>query len=338
MKHALLLLAALAGSGSALAAASPPPYRITDKIAGPDGGWDYARVDSRTHQLYVARAREVTVIDTRTHKMIGSLGVIAHGHSAVPVSDDRLLVTSGDDASVRFLQRANGKQLARLTVGLKPDAAILSHDGKRAFVMNATSGTISVVDVQSMKIERTIKAKPGLEYAVLDRTGTMFVNNEDFSEIELLDTITGKMGQSIPLPGCEGPSGLALDGKSTRLIAACANGKAAIVDARSRRLVKLVDIGRGPDAVLIYETHRLAFIPCGKDGVLDIFSLEGPEVRRIGRVETEIGARTGAIDPATGTIYLPVANMVSPPSGSGPLQPMPGSFHVLVISRRQIAG
>jgi hypothetical protein len=47
------------------------------------------------------------------------------------------MATSGDDASVRFLSTSDGRELGRVAVGEKPDAAIVSADGKTGFVMNA---------------------------------------------------------------------------------------------------------------------------------------------------------------------------------------------------------
>ena len=72
----------------------------------------------------------------------------------------------------------------------------------------------------------------------------------------------------MTLPGCEGPSGLAYDARSHWLISACANGKAAVIDATTRHEIALLDIGMGPDAVILDADRRLAFVPCGKSGTL----------------------------------------------------------------------
>ena len=331
MKKLSLLLAALASTSSFAATAPQPAYHLDQPIAGPDGGWDYARVDSAAHRLYVARSSSITVVDTASSKPVGSIGQFAHGHAVVPLSGNRLLVTSGDDATVRFLRADNGAELGKLSVGKKPDAAILSTDGRRAFVMNADSGTISVIDTVAMKTLKTIEVKPALEYGALAPSGTLFVNNEDANEMEVVDVAKGVAGKAIALTGCEAPSGLAYDAKTGRLIAACANGKAAIVDAATKKLTGLVDIGVGPDAVILDAARRLAFIPAGKDGVLDILSLDGPQVRHIGTVKTEVGARTGALDSTTGTIYLPTAQFAPPAKPGARPQPLPGTFHLLVV-------
>ena len=328
---ASILVLAGATVGAVTVAAPIPAYRVVGSIPGPDGGWDYVQVDPATHRLYIARHGSITVVDTDAQRATASIGTLAHGHAVLLISGKRLLATSGDDDSVRFLRTADGSEVVKIGVGRKPDAAILSRNGRTAFVINAEGGTVSVIDVVSMKIDRTISVKPGLEYAALADDGTLFVNDEDANEIEVVNVAVGKVSGVIALPGCEAPSGLALDRKSGRLIAACANGKAAIADAKTRRLIRLVDIGLGPDAVILDTKRNLAFVPCGKDGVLDVLALDGPVVNRVARVVTEKGARTGAIDAATGTIYLPTAR-VGPSSATGERPSvLPGSFHVLVV-------
>ena len=316
----------------AAGAAPSPHYAVTGSIAGPDGSWDYARVDAQAHRLYVARSGSVTVADLGPSGQVTSWGEVSRGHAVLPLPGNRLLVTSGNDATVRFLDTVGGKQIASIAVGKKPDAAIYDAPHHRAFVMNSDSGSVSVIDTQAMRVTATITVKPALEYAAIGQDGTLFVNDEDANEIEVIDVPQGKTGTPIAIPGCEGPTGLGYDARHDRLISSCANGKAAIVAANTRRFVGLVDIGRGADAVIMDDARRLALIPCGRDGVLDVLALDAPNgVARVGRVTTEPGARTGALDPSTGTIYLPTAKY-GPPATIGARPTMlPGSFHILVV-------
>lgn len=326
MRRTIALLAALLST----AATAQPAYHVASSIAGPDGSWDYARVDPAAKRLYVARSNAVTSADLASGT-VTSLGDVQRGHAVVPLPGGHLLVTSGNDSTVRFLDAASGKQLASIAVGKKPDAAILDATGKRAFVMNSDSGSVSVIDTAAMQVSRTIAVKPALEYAALAGE-TLFINNEDLAEIETIDLVQGKMGKPIAMPGCEGPTGLGYDAKHGRLISACDNGKAAIVDLKTRKLTALVDIGEGPDAVIMDEARGLAFIPCGKDGVLDILSLASSDaVTHVGRVTTEAGARTGALDPATGALYLPTAKFAPSAKPGDRPQPIAGTFHILVV-------
>ncbi len=331
----LLLSALLAASALPLIAATPvPSYRLAENIPGPDGaGWDYARVDAGGVHLFVAHGDAVTEVDLAKGGKVRSIGHVEHAHAVVPIAGTTmLLVTSGNDSTVRLIDTATDQELASLNVEDDPDAAILDPATGHALVMNSHAGSVSEIDVHAKRVVRTIQVKPALEYAAIGPTRTLFINNEDENEIDTVDLATGKRSASIALTGCEGPTGMAYDAKTRRIISSCANGKAAIVDARLRKLVATLDIGRGPDAVIVDAKRRLAFIPCGRDGVLEILSLDAPGgVKRVTTVKTEVGARTGALDEKTGAIYLPTANFGPPPAPGKRPPALPGTFHIIVV-------
>jgi YVTN family beta-propeller protein len=314
-----------------VAAAPAPSYVAGRQIAGPDGGWDYAKVDPATRKLYVAHGDVVTEVDLANGDAVRSFGALAKAHAVVPLPDAMLLVTSGRDNSVRLFDTRTGQETAKIAVGNDPDAAFYDPATRHAVVMNAKGGTVSVIDIATRTIVRTITLKPGLEYG----GGTLFVNNEDANEIETANLMTGKVGPAIALTGCQGPTGLAFDDKTNRLISACANGKAAVIDAKAHRLVKLLVIGSGPDAAIVDANRRLAFIPCGKDGVLDVIALDAPGgAKLVATVKTEPGARTGALDPRDGSLYLPTARFSPPATAGGRPPAIPGSFHILAVGPR----
>lgn len=332
LRNAYKYLLVSVAAATLIGAGPAPTYVVSGSIAGPDGGWDYASVDGTTQQLYVAHGNVVTAIGLGT-KAVRSFGTIAKAHAVVPIPGKaELLVTSGHDNSVRLLATSDGRELARMAVGMDPDAAFYDATSGDAVVMNAKGGTVSVIDVAARKVVRTITLKPGLEFGVLGKNHMLYVNNEDLNEIESADLATGKGGATIALPGCTGPTGLGYDEKTGQLISACANGKAAVVDAVSHRMVKLLDIGSGPDAVIMDTARRTAVIPCGRDGVLSIVALDGAKV--VATVKSEKGARTGALNPADGTLYLPTASFSPPATAGARPVAVPGSFHVLVVSRR----
>ncbi|KXV66547.1 hypothetical protein AD949_02215 [Acetobacter orleanensis] len=335
-----LLLLAMAEPGSAASLPEQPQPQVSSSEAvkenithlpGPDGRYDYATFDETTAHLYIARGSSITDYNTKNASAPISLGQIAHGHAvlSLPRSSD-LLVTSGDDSTVRFLDKKSGHQTGQISVGVDPDGAAIDADRNIAYVMNAKGGTVSVIDLASRKVMATIVLKPGLEFPALGKNGILFVNNENMNEIEIVDTREMRVEEAIALSGCTGPSGLAYDAASDRLISACANGKAAIISAGNRKQLGLLDIGTKPDAVILDAQRRRAYIPCGGNGELDEISLASvPAVLK--RIPTEIGTRTGAMDSRTGELYLPSARFVQAPGIKHP--PMiPGSFHVLIIN------
>lgn len=77
--------------------------------------------------------------------------------------------------------------------------------------------------------------------------------------------------------------------------------------------------------------RKRAFIPCGRDGVLEVIAVKGPnDVAIVQTATTQVGARTGAVDPATGEIYPPTAKYERQPSGL--FNAVAGSYEVLVIT------
>lgn len=320
-------------SALALVAAAPakPLYETADAIAGPDGqGWDFATFDPATDRVYVAHGAAVTVIDRAHGDAVRSLGPISHGHAVVPLPHGQLAVTSGGDNTVRLFDVGKGTQLASIPVGNDPDAALLDPATGHLLTMDAHSGTVSEVDLTQHQVVRSISLKPGLELPVIWGR-TLYVNNEDENELETVSLTTGKAGSAIALTGCEGPTGLAFDASHQRLVTACANNVALVVDLKTRSVVQRIAIGSGPDFVLVDPRRHLALIPCGGSGTLEVLSLAGSKVTKLETVPTERGARTGAIDERSGTVYLPTARFDPPAKAGDRPKAQPGSFHLFVL-------
>ena len=106
----------------------------------------------------------VAVIDFATHKEINRVtlpsvpedkqykwgGNESHG-MAITSDEKTLIVNSRLNSSIYFYSLPDLKLLGSTGVGRSPDWITLTPDGKRAYVANAASNSVSVVDVKSMK-------------------------------------------------------------------------------------------------------------------------------------------------------------------------------------------
>jgi DNA-binding beta-propeller fold protein YncE len=312
---------------------TPAPYHTVGRIAGGDGGWDFSALDAASGRLYIARTDAVSVADIPT----GSVTTLAPAHKGhqVLVLDHGATVFQTDGATglARFIDAHSGAILAEVPVGTDPDAALFDYATGLVAVMNAGDGTISLIDPVKRVAVGRITVGGGLEFAVADGAGTLFVNIEDGNAIARVDLVGRKLLGRIALPGCEGPTGLALVSGSSRLITACANKVALVVNAASGAIMATLPIGEGPDAVLADEPRGLAFVPCGGSGTLvELSILDRDHIAVAGTIPTQTSARSGAIDPGTGRIYLPVARFDPPPPGKKRGAMVPGSFAVLVLA------
>jgi len=177
-----------------------------------------------------------------------------------------------------------------------------------------------------------VALKPALEAGALIAAALLAVNNEDRNEIELADLRSRKASGTIALTGCDESSGIAYDPVSGLALSACSNGKAALVNMKSRHLVSLLPIGQRPDTVLFDPKRHLFLVPCGQGGELNLFrvSMTG-KVSPLSAVKTETGARTAALDPVSGRVFLPAARFQPAEAGAKPAVE-PGSFHLLVMT------
>ena len=324
----------LAPCGAVVSAAPAVPYHVVDRISASDGGWDFATLDAANGKLYIARGNAITVVNLATHAVTNKLANAQRAHEVLVLDGGKTIAeTDWATGQMRFIDAADGAVLAQVDTGTKPDAAFLDPATGLVAVMNAGDGSIALVDPASHRLAGRIAIGTALEFGVADGKGGAFVNLEDAAMIARVDLRARRESGRIALPGCEGPTGLALVAGGTRLISACANGVALVVDAASGKTLATLPIGQDPDAVLVDAARGLAFIPCGGSGTLVELTIADPDhIAVIGTIPTQTGAKTGAIDPRDGRLYLPTATLAKPEAGAKRGKPLPGSFVVLVLA------
>ncbi len=333
-----ILLAAIAGIAPLSAQEPPPPslkpYHVVGHIVGSDGGWDFSVLDAASGRLYIARNDAVSVADVASGAFTARLASGQRGHQVLVLDQGgTVFETDGATGLARFIDAHTGAVLAAVPVGADPDAALLDPATGLLAVMNAGDGTISLIDPVKRSSVGKITVGGGLEYVVADGKGNAWVNIEDGNAIARINIPHRKLLNRIVLPGCEGPTGLALVAGGARLITACANKVALVLDAGSGATLATLPIGGGPDAVLVDEARGLAFVPCGDNGTLVEVSIADPDhIAVIGTIATQISARLGSIDPRDGKIYLPTARFGPPAPGKKHGAMVPGSFSVLVLA------
>ncbi len=327
------LLAVLAATVALPVFAAPPTYAVSGTIAGVDGGWDYASVDTSANQLYVARTDAVMAVDLATGKVTDKLAPAQKAHSVLPIpGSGALLETDGTTGLARLIDARTGAERWAVQVGEKPDAAIWDARLKRVIIMNNKGGTIALVDVSTGKVTGTIKMTRGLEFAAIDKRGMLWVNNEEDNTVTPVNLKTMQPLTPIKLSGCDGATGLAYASKLDEIVSVCGSGVADVTDARTRKQISSIVIGKGADAAMVDNVRGIIAVPCGDDGVLEILDISGQKVKRVATVVTEKSARTGAIDPATGKIYLPAAQFEGADAAGGRPKMVAGSFHLIVVS------
>lgn len=306
--------------------------KIVDAIKGTDGGWDYASIDSAHHRLLVARGDGLMAVDLANNEVTPTL---VHGqrmHGAVIAPSDIGVVANGGTGSALVFNGADGKILAEIATGKKPDAVVYDPKTGLAAVMDNAGGGISLIDPKTKASAGKIDVEGDLEFAVADGAGRIFVNVENKNDLAVIDVAGRKVSARHPLTGCEEPSGLALDPKTHVLLSACRNGKAVATSSEDGKVIATLPIGSGPDAVIFDERNARFLVPCGGSGVLTVISEKNGALSVTDTIQTAHGARLGALDPASGKVYLPAADyQPAAKQGERPTQ-LPGTFRILVLA------
>jgi YVTN family beta-propeller protein len=333
-----LLFAALVSStllAGAAHAADKPTYALSSRIAlGGAGGWDYLTFDEASRHLFVTRGDHVDVVDVDAGRSIGRVdgtdGV--HGVTLVP-SLKRGFASDGKANAVTVFDMVTFKTIATVALsGQKPDAIVFDPASGHVLTFNGKTNNVSVIDPATATQIGTIELPGRPEFAAPDNAGHVFVNLEDSNRLVRIDSRNNRVEASYPLPGCESPSGLAIDTAHHRLFSVCDKGVMAVTDGQTGHHVATVAIGDGPDAAGFDPATGLVFSSNGQSGTLTVIHQDDADHYRVlQNVPTLRSARTLAIDHAHGKVFLSAANVKDVPGGGRPVAE-PDSFVVLVVA------
>ena len=333
--HIAALVLSIALVGPAVAAAVPA-YKIVDRIKVPDGGFDYAAFDPAMGRVYMARTNFTTVVDAKTGK-VSQLNSASGGHMLLAIPGTTLGLLPQGKGTIRIINIPTDAVIVDLPAGMDPDCAVYDPVSKFVFVLNKASGEATVVDPIARKVVATIQIGGILQFPASDGEGHVFATVDSVPEIAVIDVKSLKVTGRYPLKGCTGAQALAYDAEHKFLISSCVNGLAKVLEASSGKEVASLAIAQRPDATVYDPVRKLAFIPSGADGVLEVVSLADPaHISVIQHVPTQAGSRTATIDPQSGRVYLmasqPDTAAVVPPGGRGAPR-LPGSYEVLVVGQ-----
>jgi len=301
--------------------------------------WDYLTFDPVGQRLFITRGNSVDVLDTNSKTVMGTMPNLdgVHGVTLVP-SLNKGFISEGKSNRVTVFDTTTLNVLTTLPVGQKPDAILYDSMTRRVFVADGDSNDLSVIDAKTNVVIGTIKLNGAPEFAVVDGKGHLYINIEDKSQMSVVNTKTMKVtGYYNLTPGCDGPTGLAIDPAHHLLFSTCANKHMMIVNARNGKIIDVVDIGAHSDAAAFDPTTGLAFSSNG-DGTLTVVD-KGADghYRVIQSVPTKVTARTMALNPTTHEIYLSAAETdgFDPPTEKHPeSRPhvKPDTFMILTVS------
>src|SRR5467141_1764998 len=180
-------------TGAFLLAVSAAPgasgYKVikTVPISG-EGGWDYVTVDSDARRVYVSHATQVVVLDADSLAVVGSIPDTQGVHGIAIASDlGRGFTSNGRSNDVTIFDLKTLKSLGTVKTGANPDAILYDAVAKRVFTFNGRGKNATAINAADGSVLGAIDLRGKPEFAAADGKGSIYVNNEDSSELHHLD-------------------------------------------------------------------------------------------------------------------------------------------------------
>ena len=266
---------------------------------------------------WVAHLGDSTIIaiDTTSLKVTGTIVGVGEVHGVLAVPDRNVVyATSTGTKEIVAIDATTRQVTRRASTGPFPDGLTFDPDENLLLVSNKTAGTVSVHDAQTLELVRTIKLGGETGNVAYDPT-TQHAYAATLPPDALIefDPVVGTIINTIKLPGYDGAHGVMINPTVRYAYVACeSNAHLAIIDLTAHTLGATMTVCDGPDVLAIDPSrHRLhVAAESGDVGLFDITA--GPAVK-IGSQHVNDDAHSVAIDPDTGRVYFPLANVNSRP-------------------------
>jgi hypothetical protein len=222
--------------------------------------------------------------------------------------------SAGKDNNVAAFDPATLKVTKRIPSSYNPNATIYDPASKHIVVMNHTA--VTIIDPANLDAQPVVmEVGRGLESAVADGKGSVFVCVENEHVVVRIDTKTNKIVDRLPVAPGKVPAGIAMDFKRNRLFVACHSkvsatavdktGVLAVIDAASGKVISSSPIGTGASGVVFDPELGVALTANGKDGTLTVTKETTPGVfKTIQTLKTSVSARHVAFDPKAHRFFL----------------------------------
>ena len=214
--------------------------------------------------------RTLTLIDIEKGSALATVklpeGARPHGLKAL--TDGRLLVTAEGLKELLVVDARARRVVARIPTARETSHMVVAGgDGKRAYIANIGSGSVTVVDLAQGKVVKDIPTGEGAEGIAITPDGReVWVANRGADTVSIVDTTTLEVVATLKVPQFPIRVKITPDGKKA-LVSCARSGDVAVLDAGSRKEIQRISIDReavsGSEARLFSDRFGKSPVPVG---------------------------------------------------------------------------
>jgi YVTN family beta-propeller protein len=222
--------------------------------------------------------RSIDVIDIAARKLAYSidLGKPLRPHDPHFGPDGLLYVTAELSQSLDAIDPATRKVVAEIPTGQEESHMFVIRPGPdrmTAYTANVHAGTVSVLDLGSRSLIKTIPVSKIVQRISIQPDGLyVFTHDQESPRIVLIDPLSNNVSTSIDLPETVYASEPTPDGHW--LVCAGMQGHVFVVDLQTRKLAKTFDAPKALGKVLIRPDGGVAYISFLTAGKIVVLNLQ----------------------------------------------------------------
>ena len=313
------------GNGPSDVNAKPPVGRSVDtptagQVVNANSTPGYMEIAPSGRYGYIANreAGVLTVFDTTRNEKTGTIKVPEGGPQFVAFAPDgkRAYVSIfNNDRTVNVvgvLDTTTSTFVTMVPVGVRPFALDVTPDGKRVYVPNHDSGSITVIDTATNTVIDTVKVAPNPHWVDISADGkTLYAANHESNVVSVVDIATDKVLTTIPV-GLSPHSILRHPTKPLLFNVNYDSSSMTVIDTNTNQVIKTVPTASHPQDISLAADGEHIYIAAVDDNAIQVFSMKKMEIVstvQVGRSPTSIavgrdGRQAYVTNLADGTVTI----------------------------------
>ncbi|GAA0912538.1 serine/threonine-protein kinase [Streptomyces thermoalcalitolerans] len=171
--------------------------------------------------------------------------------------------------------------VSSIRVGGHPEEVAVSPDGRRAYVTNERSGSVSVIDTATNKVDGTIPVGSFPKGVEVSPDGhRAYVANLGSGSVSVIDTATNKVDSTVPVG--RQPDGVAVspgDGSQV-YVTNGRSGSVSVIDTETNKVDSTIPVGSSPAGVAMSPDGRRAYVANLGSGSVSVIDTATNKVSR----------------------------------------------------------
>jgi YVTN family beta-propeller protein len=286
-------------------------------LPGDTSRFDYESLDPNTHRLYIAHlgAGTVAVYDIPSGTIVGEVQDVpgVHGVLAVPELG-RVYASATGSNQVAVIDPQTLSVMATIPGGVYPDGIAYDPEVGKLYVSDETGGTDTVIDTSSNQVVATIPLGGEVGNTQFDPGSHQVIAAvQTRNQVVTIDPQSDQVSGRYDTPGCDHPHGVQISPDRRLAFVACeGNAKLVVMDLQSMAVTETYDVGSVPD-VLAFDGPRRVLYVAAESGPATAFSETDVGLKPLAQRDIGPNAHSVAVDPDTGHVYFPIANLGGQP-------------------------